>query len=124
MKKFLLCLASAIGLGCSAQIPTLEPKAFVHKAQADSSAVILDVRQPSEFADGHIPGAINIDWLNRAEFNREIKELPKDKTYYIYCRSGRRSHEAATKMASEGFSVIDMKGGILSYESSGLPLEK
>ena len=63
-----MTLVSSLGL-CSSSateepIQLLAPKAFIASAQADSTAVILDVRRPSEFAEGHLKGAILLDWLS------------------------------------------------------------
>ena len=87
-------------------------------------AVILDVRQPSEFAEGHIEGAVNLDWLDEEAFKEGVAKLDKAKTYYIYCRSGRRSNAAAEKMQSDGFKVYDLKGGIKQWKAHGKPVVK
>lgn len=103
---------------------TLEPKPFIEAARADSTAVLLDVRRPSEFAEDHIDGAANLDWLNTKVFRRGMKKLCRQRTYYIYCRSGRRSNAAAVYMQKKGFHVVDMKGGILRWKEQGLPVVK
>lgn len=128
MKKIILSLLVAMGLAnsCMAQNPVkkLEPKDFIAAVEADTSAIILDVRQPSEYADGHLQGAINLDWQNSNSFAQGMERLNKNRTYYIYCRSGHRSNAAATKMHKNGFKVFDMKGGILHWTKLGLPVEK
>ncbi len=117
---------AALGLcsGCTAQdgVEVLTPQEFIAAAEADSAAVILDVRQPDEFAAGHLAKAINLDWLNPSVFSEGMAKLDKDHTYYIYCRSGRRSNAAASKMKREGFRVFDMKGGYLQWTSEGRPV--
>lgn len=76
---------------------------------------IIDVRTPSEFWEGHIDNAINIDF-NSNSFINEISKLDKSKTYLIYCRSGNRSLKAATIMDSLGFKkIIDLEGGFLKW---------
>lgn len=76
--------------------------------------IILDVRRSDEFAQGHIPGAINI--ANEDIIDREPSELPdKEQTIYVYCRSGRRSKEASVKLAAMGYSHIVECGGILDW---------
>ena len=57
----------------------------------DDNAVIIDVRTDAEFEEGYIPGAVQIDIFNGAEFLRRAKELDPEKNYYVYCRSGGRS---------------------------------
>lgn len=127
MKKWILHMLLAMGCcsSCMGQSPVkvLEPKEFIAAAQADTSAVILDVRQPSEYADGHLKGAVNLDWLNNDAFDQGMAKLSKDRTYYVYCRSGRRSHAAAVKLYENGFKVFDLKGGYLHWTELGLPVE-
>ena len=94
---------------------------FIEMANSDTTAVILDVRRPDEFADGHLAEAVNLDWLNEDVFAKGMSRLDKSRTYYIYCRSGRRSNAAAVKMQAEGFKVYDMKGGYLKWTEQGFP---
>ena len=76
--------------------------------------IILDVRRPDEFAEGHIPGAINVP--NEEIGTAEIAELPdKSQLILVYCRSGRRSKEAAGKLVSLGYTNIVEFGGILDW---------
>ena len=104
MKNLFLMLLSALGFctACSAsdgsKVEVLEPKVFIEMANSDTTAVILDVRRPDEFADGHLAEAVNLDWLNEDVFAKGMSRLDKSRTYYIYCRSGRRSNAAAVKM--------------------------
>ena len=140
MKKILLSLFAAIGLsttGCSAQagkagktassddgISVLSPQAFIEQAKADTTAFIFDVRTPDEYKEGHLAGAHQLDFLNAEAFDAGIKQLDKAHTYYIYCRSGRRSHGACEKMQKQGFKVFDMEGGILNWIKLGMPVTK
>lgn len=128
MKKLLFSILAALGLFANAQsqseVEVLEPQAFIERVKADTSAIILDVRQPEEFAEGHLAQAINLDWLNQTVFINGLAKLNKQKTYYIYCRSGRRSQAAAGKLKAEGFQVIDLRGGYLHWVELGLPVVK
>ena len=128
MKKLLFSILAALGLFANAQsqseVEVLEPQAFIERVKADTSAIILDVRQPEEFAEGHLAQAINLDWLNQTVFINGLAKLNKQKTYYVYCRSGRRSQAAAGKLKAEGFQVVDLKGGCLHWVESGLPVVK
>lgn len=91
-------------------------------AQSDN-VYILDVRTPQEYAQGHIPGATQLDWLDNATFKKEAPQmLPKSDTIYVYCRSGRRSAEAADYLASLGYKVVDLDGGILGWQRASLPV--
>ncbi|MFE8697858.1 rhodanese-like domain-containing protein [Cytobacillus sp. FJAT-53684] len=74
---------------------------------------IIDVRETDEVAEGKIPGAINIP-LGLIEFRKQ--ELDKSKEYIMVCRSGGRSSRAAQLLESHGFQVINMTGGMLSWE--------
>ena len=77
--------------------------------------IILDVRRPDEFAEGHIPGAINVP--NEEIGTTEIAELPdKSQLILVYCRSGRRSKEASEKLVKLGYTNIVEFGGIQDYE--------
>ena len=81
---------------------------------ADTSVVALDVRTAAEFAEGHIQGAILID-QGQSDFVEKAKAtLPTDKTIAIYCRSGRRSANAAGRLADVGYKCVNLKGGILA----------
>jgi rhodanese-related sulfurtransferase len=74
---------------------------------------MIDVREVEEVADGKIPGAINIP-LGLLEYR--IHELDKAKEYIMVCRSGARSARASQFLEYQGFSVINMTGGMLSWE--------
>lgn len=128
MKKLLFSILAALGLFANAQSQSeaevLEPQAFIERVKADTNAIILDVRQPEEFAEGHLAQAINLDWLNQTVFINGLAKLNKQKTYYVYCRSGRRSQAAAGKLKAEGFQVVDLKGGYLHWVELGLPIVK
>ena len=128
MKKLLFSILAALGLFANAQsqseVEVLEPQAFIERVKADTSAIILDVRQPEEFAEGHLAQAINLDWLNQTVFINGLAKLNKQKTYYVCCRSGRRSQAAAGKLKAEGFQVIDLKGGYLHWVEVGMPVVK
>ena len=52
-----------------------------------------------------------------------MKELPKDKTVFVYCRSGRRSMSAAEILAAEGYKVVNLEDGIIGWQRAGLPVE-
>ena len=83
--------------------------------------VILDVRTPGEFADGHIEKAVNIDFY-AATFRDDVNKLAKDKTYLIYCRSGNRSGQALDIMDELAFQkVYNLSGGIRAWEAASLP---
>jgi len=97
---------------------------LIQKNKNNQQFVIMDVRTPEEFKDGHIGGAINVDYSSGG-FKTELLELDKKKTYFVYCRTGRRSAEAVKIMRDLGFvNIIQMKGDILKWQSANLPLVK
>ena len=80
----------------------------------EGSYIIVDVRRADEYAQGHIPGAINI--ANEEIIDDDPAELSdKDQLIYVYCRSGRRSQEAAAKLAALGYSNVIECGEILDW---------
>ncbi len=125
MKNIIMSLMATLGLtaSCAAQenIKTVGPQEFAELVKADSSAVVLDVRTEKEYTEGHLPQAVNIDYLKEETFAQEIATLDKTKSYYVYCRSGRRSHSAAVKMQALGLQVVDMDGGWLAWTEAGMP---
>ncbi len=83
--------------------------------EKESGYIILDVRRPDEYATGHIPNAINIP--NENIGTDEISALPdKDQLIMVYCRSGRRSKEAAEKLVKLGYTNIVEFGGIIDWK--------
>ena len=118
MKKFITLLLSVLFLaGCA--LPAGQEVSYrqinmdeaITMMEEESSYIILDVRTPEEFADKHIPGAINIP--NETISTEEIPELPdKDQLILVYCRSGNRSKQASEKLAALGYTNIVEFGGI------------
>lgn len=123
MKKLIPILLSALMLtGCTGavnstnntyrQISMDEAGTMMER---ESGYIILDVRRPDEYATGHIPNAINIP--NENIGTDEISQLPnKDQLIMVYCRSGRRSKEAAEKLVKLGYTNIVEFGGILDWK--------
>ncbi len=114
--SIVVAVAAVFGLtlglsGCSSQT-------------VDMSTVtaVIDVRTPAEFAEGHLEGAVNIDWQDTG-FADAVSALDKDGTYVIYCRSGNRSAQAIDAMTSMGFTDLTNAGGYLDASNlTGLPL--
>jgi rhodanese-related sulfurtransferase len=110
-----LVLAGCGGDSESPGIPS--PSAIGARAVTASEAVgmldlrtIIDVRNPDEFAAGHIAGAVNIP-VEAADFGTRITELDREGSYLVYCRSGRRSALATDLMAAAGFTDVVDAGG-------------
>ena len=122
MKKLITILLSSLMLtGCTSagkqantyrQISVDEAVTMMAK---ETDYIILDVRRADEFASGHIPGAINV--ANESIGINDIPELPdKNQLIMVYCRSGRRSKEAAEKLVKLGYTNIVEFGGILDWK--------
>ena len=83
----------------------------------NDEVVVLDVRTPGEYENGHIEGATLIDF-NSSDFDKKMNELDKDKEYVVYCHSGNRSGRAVKKMEAAGFTnAYNMTGGWSSWSS-------
>jgi len=123
MKKILTILLAGLGLNtaCSQNFENMEVKEFAELI-AYPSVVILDVRKADEFAEGHIKGAILIDQFQSDFVEQAQAKLPKEKTIAIYCRSGRRSANAAGKLADVGYKCVNLKGGILAWKEAKMPV--
>lgn len=121
---FVVLVAGALILsGCSSKagaITNMNVKDFSAKTQ-EAGVVVLDVRTPGEFSQGHIQGAINID-VEASTFDSEIAKLDKTKTYAVYCHSGNRSGVATKAMAKAGFThLFNLQSGIADWMAQGMP---
>lgn len=117
MKKILFILLAALLLvGCGASVEESSYRQIsmddaVTMMEEETGYILLDVRTPEEFAEKHIPGAINIP--NETISAEEIPQLPdKDQLILVYCRSGNRSKQASEKLAALGYTNIVEFGGI------------
>ena len=124
MKRIVTAI-SLISLLCSCKgYKDLSVSEFDQKLGADSSVQLVDVRTPEEFAQGHLAGALNIDWEG-ADFKKKVKEeLTTARPVMVYCRSGRRSAESALFLHEQGFKVYNMKGGIGAWTEAGKRVTK
>lgn len=91
MKTVLFAALALIGVsaGCTAQeaVKTLEPQEFAAAAKADTSGVVLDVRKADEYAEGHLAGAANINWLDKEAFAKSECALDRSHTYILSQRT-------------------------------------
>ena len=126
MKKIITCLLATLGLttACGQQnFENTDVQGF-SELIADTNAVVLDVRTAAEFTEGHIKGAILID-QGQSDFVEKAKAtIPIDKRIAVYCRSGRRSANAAGRLADIGYKCVNLKGGILAWKDAGMPVTK
>jgi phage shock protein E len=84
---------------------------------ARQDAVVLDVRTPEEFGDGHLEGARNLPLAD--DFAAAVARLPRDGSYVLYCRTGNRSAQAAQIMAGLGFTDVADAGGLDALAAAG-----
>ena len=118
----LVAIAIAVaGCGGSAG-PAITKVGATEAVEMLDSRVVIDVRTPAEYAAGHIVGAQNID-VEAADFGSKIALLDKDAPYLVYCHSGRRSGNAATQMASAGFTDIVDGGAMADLVAAGAPTQ-
>lgn len=97
----------------------VDAKAAEKLLKEDKSIVVLDVRTPEEYAEGHIPGATNINF-NVSDFAAEVKKLDPKKTYLVHCAAGGRSTRSLPKLASAGLTnVIHLDGGYGAWRDAG-----
>ena len=124
MKKIITCLLTVLGLASACgqgNYENVDVEGFAVLI-ADSSVVILDVRTTAEFAESHIQGAVLIDQGQNDFMEKAKATLPIDKKVAIYCRSGRRSANAAGKLADVGYKCVNLKGGIIAWKEANMPI--
>lgn len=87
----------------------------------EQGCLVIDVRTPDEYAEGHIEGAINIDYFSPG-FKEKIQALDRGRPYVIYCKQGVRGGKTLEIMKGCGFNrVVNIRGGIILWRSAGLP---
>jgi rhodanese-related sulfurtransferase len=130
----MLVFASAMLVAACNTAPTPAPAAQSQNLPADidvataaslrgrDDVVMLDVRTPEEYAQGHIPG---ITLIPLDQLSNRLAEVPKDKTLVVTCRSGNRSAQPAQLLRQQGYgNVHNMLGGIGAWQNAGYPVEK
>lgn len=97
----------------------LEGDVDVRRAHELGDAVLLlDVREPHEWAVGHAPGAVHLPMRAIT-----LEQLPTDRPVVCVCRSGNRSHSVARALAEHGVQAVNMLGGMQAWAAAGLPME-
>lgn len=113
--QFPLILVFLLTFGCTQN----KAKPITELSQNDiNNGILIDVRTPDEYGAGHIDKALNINWFD-PDFSKQVANLDKDKTIYLYCKKGGRSAKAARLLDSLGFkNVIDLEGGFDAWTES------
>jgi phage shock protein E len=126
MKRFhfimLLVLLGILVAACApaAQTGMIRPTDYLSQYQNNTPHLLLDVRTPEEYADGHIAESVNIPL---AELPNQLSQVPQNIPLVVYCRSGNCSAQAASLLKDAGYTqVLDM-GGIVDWVNAGFPVE-
>ena len=99
---------------------TIEVDGFQHTLEnSGDDCILVDVRTPAEYQEAHLKGAINIDVKDSTFKENALKQLPKEKTIMVYCRTGHRSTMAARMLTAEGYMVFNLEGGITAWKEAG-----
>lgn len=96
----------------------------VHELKAaldDPGATVIDVREPEEYAAGHVPGAALVPLMSVPQ---RLADLPDDGTLYVVCAVGARSAQAAAFLAARGFDAVNVDGGTREWLAAGYPVDR
>jgi rhodanese-related sulfurtransferase len=102
-------------------VPTLKPGDVQEKLKNGARPFVLDVREKQEMRDGYISGT---KLIPLGQLGKRMKELPENREIVCVCRSGNRSRSAAKQLINAGYSALNMKGGMLAWKWSNLPVKK
>jgi rhodanese-related sulfurtransferase len=90
-------------------------------AALDQGARVVDVREPGEFREGHVPGATNVPM---GQLNARLGEIDRDRPVHVVCASGNRSSAIVDLLTAIGFDAINVAGGTSAWIRSGRRIEK
>lgn len=93
----------------------------VHELNSLAEHVVIDVREPFEFANGHVPGAINIPLSLLLD---KVDSLPDAEALYVICASGGRSQQATQFLARHGLNAVNVDDGTSAWLQAGFPVER
>jgi rhodanese-related sulfurtransferase len=91
------------------------------KEAQDAGALLIDVRESHEYRSGHAPGAKHI---SVQVIERRLGEIPKERPILVMCQSGMRSQRAAEILSRNGYQVMNVSGGIVNWQRSGMKVVK
>ena len=117
---FLLTDTECCAADITGQVQDISPTEYQAQFLAQASEhILVDVRTPAEFAQGHIEGAVNIPL--DALPNR-LSELPQDQPIVVYCQSGNRSSSASQLLSRSGYTDLYDLGGIIAWAQAGMAI--
>ena len=125
MKKRIATMLTALAalFGCGTSRYTTLPPDVYQASITDSDVQLVDVRTAEEYAEQHLPGAVNIDVYGDDFSGLCSTRLDKGRPVAVYCRSGKRSANAAMQLRKAGFrSVLNLDGGIQAWLAAGKPV--
>lgn len=129
----ILIAGTVLAGGCAPAAPVVEGQTIVDVSAQEAYGliqenlgnpdfVILDVRTPEEYDEGHIEDALLVNF-NAPAFRDKLDNLDREKSYLLFCRSGSRSGRALTIMSElEFLNIYHMTGGMIEWNGEGLPV--
>ena len=123
MRRFIplsLLLLAALPLAALAGRPAVAPAAVAEVTARDDAPLLLDVRTPEEFAQGHLPGAVLIP---HDQLAARLDEIDRDRWVLVYCRSGKRASTAQDILEEAGIEVRQVEGSWLRWQEEGRPVQ-
>ena len=100
-------------------VPEIDVDELAQRREAGQ--VVLDVRNPDEYEEAHVPGVVLIPL---GELVERIDEVPTDGTLPVICRSGARSMQAAEYLRGQGIDAVNVIGGTNAWVNAGFPVEE
>ena len=100
-------------------LPSVTVTELADVLAADPSTPLVDVREPNEYAGGHVDGAVLVPM---AVLPVRVDEIPRDRTVYVICHSGGRSAQVVGWLNQQGFDAVNVEGGTAGWARSGRPV--
>lgn len=122
LSQLLVSVLLTLSLTSAKEGGDVTPREVTRMLRKDSTVILVDVRTPEEYKQGHLKGCKLMNFYD-ADFRERAKKLPKDRRIVLYCRSGRRSADAMSYLVSIGYSrVFNMLGGIIAWQKDRQPV--
>lgn len=123
MKRLLFVFALFGLISCNGY-KNLSVEEFQQMISNDPTVQLLDIRTPAEYAEGHLIGAVNINWRD-ADFSQQVQEqLDPSRPVLLYCQTSRRSAAAASWFSGNGYKTYNLRGGIQAWSNAGKKIDR